>query len=220
MHDSILMMSPPELKEFHADVATIEASLGSALVYLGAENRFAEAGEELQTRWLDVAECGAALKRIRDTESYRDSHDSWTSFCRTVKSEGRAVSRTHLGRLIKCSEILATISPALIGKIGMPLSFRLVDELGEIDEDEREAIGDLDDDAACKRLNATLEAMREKKATEPDAPKPPPDMEWVKKKMSPIVRLFHDLGADDRASPLLQAVNELLAELLLAKAAA
>jgi hypothetical protein len=217
--NSTLMMQPAELKQFQNDDAAVAACIGSALSYLGAEERFASAGEELQQRWMDAGECGTLLARIRDTESYRDSHSSWTAYCRSVKCEGCPVSRRHIGRLIKCAEILAKISPSLIGKIGMPLSFRLLGEIGDIDDDELGEIGAEavnDEDAACDRLNETLQTMRENKAAERTETKVPRNIQWFRKHSSALERCFHELGADERAMPLLRALDE-LAELLLSE---
>ena len=54
---------------------------------------------------------------------------------------------------MKCAEILATLPPALIGKIDFPLSFRLVEGLGKIGENERTAI-----------VEEALEALKSGKA--------------------------------------------------------
>jgi hypothetical protein len=121
-----------ELRQFNIDVETVQNSLGPALTYLGAEERFATACEDLRNRWQAAKTCGETLKRIHDRKSYRDSYPNSSAFCC-----GLNTSRVHIYRLMKCAEVLATIPPALIGKIEIALSFRLVGGLGKLEAGER-----------------------------------------------------------------------------------
>jgi hypothetical protein len=216
--NSTLMMPPALLKQFAADLEIVQAALASGLAYLDAETRFAQAGDELRRRWMDAKDCGAALQRIHNSKSYEDEHKDWSAFCRALKP---AISRQHVYRLMQCAAILSDFPSALIGRIEMPLSFRLVSELSEIDEDIRKAItveSATDEDAAFERLTETLKTMRDMKAAAP-AVKQPKSIEWARKHTSAIERLIHELGGDELGLPLVRALDSYLEKLLVRQAA-
>lgn len=214
------MMTPAELKAFQADCAIVRESLAPAMTYLDAEEQLADAAETIRQRWKAAFDCGAALKRIHDTRSYRDSYETWTAFMR-----GMRLTRTHCYRLMKCSEILGALPRYLIGKIEMPLSLNFVEKLGELDPAdqltvmEEAATIDGSDAAALERLRGTLQSLRE----HTDDAKPEPkvrDLQWARKHTTSLQKWFAERGADSRVMELIRQLEAIAEELEARKVAA
>jgi hypothetical protein len=208
------MMTPAELRQFRADVATVQSSLDSTLTYLAAEERLAEAAETMRTRWQCVLECGTALRRIHETRSYRDAHKDWTAFCRELK-----LSTKHSYRIMKCTEILATIPEDLVGKIDMPLSFRLVADLGKLDEEERVAMLSLaanapDADTAREMLRSSLKGTRKRAGAGVG------EMDRVRRLTGKLEDFFCDFDAEKDVRPIIQQLLELAERILAANRSA
>lgn len=209
----IKMMTPAELKQFQADFETIRSSLPSAQTYLAAEEQLAENADVLRQRWKSVQNCGEAIKRVHDTESYRDAYRDFASFCRAIK-----VSRRHAYRLMKCAEIFQQIPLHLIGNVGQPLSFRLLDNIADIADDELEAISEeatTNSDSALERLRETLQATprRAEGNGAGGGRTAPRNFTWVNKHTTSLQKWFAERGADDRVAALIRQLEAIAQEL-------
>ncbi|MFI5113517.1 MAG: hypothetical protein ACHP7J_00130 [Terriglobales bacterium] len=126
------MLPPATIKSFNDDFELARRSYATASVYLQFEDQLQEAADGLKRTWLAAMECGAALKRIRDSKSYQENFLNWKDVY-----EDLHISRQHAERLMACSVILSELPKELIGRIDMPLSFRQMEVLGEASDEQR-----------------------------------------------------------------------------------
>ena len=83
------MADPRLIRQFGKDFQTVREAMPRALRYLGAERQRQDALRTIKACRLAAVECGRALKRMHETQSYLDSYANWTSVCRALNLQPR-----------------------------------------------------------------------------------------------------------------------------------
>ena len=221
------MLAPQVIKSFVDDFDLARKSYATASVYLEFEQQHHESAEGLKRTWLAAYECGGALKRMHDSKSYFENYGTWGEVCEAVH-----VSRKHADRLMRCSVILGTLPQELIGQLGMPLSFRQVETIGEASDEQREQFVEEvreavanpnptpdEGDAAFSRLRETLKSMsansKNKSVVEAVAGNAKPakekGVEWAVKQAKSLRDWFSGRGDEESASHLEAVLQQLQA---------
>ena len=204
------MTSPETLREFQKDFDIAKEAIGTAQRYLQFEADHAASSAGMKRTFKAAVECGAALKRMHDSESYRDAYDSWDALCRALR-----IGRQYSYQLIACADKLAKLPPATIGKISAPLSFKQLDTLAEATPEQQEETLDRaaagDPIAAFAELRDALAAEPEADLEEAEAPRVAKNtgLSWVQRQTTSLRKWFDERGMGEEAGVHLAALMEL-----------
>lgn len=201
------MMKPEELREFQADFKTVKNSRASAILYLDHEAAHIASGAGMKKTWRAAVDCGKALKRMHDNESWRDSYPSWIALLRVVP-----ISKSYAHRLMSCAEILDTIPKASIGKIQTPLSIRNIEALGEATPEQQqetlEQAAKIGKDPAFAALVEVLDDMPQGgEIKQGEAPKKEAGVAWVKRIVTSLKKWFETRGMAEEMEGVFSELN-------------
>ncbi len=211
------MSSPAELKAFQRDFDKIRGAIDEAKAYLQFESARDAANEGMKRNYQAFMDAGSALKRINDSESYKDKYENWPSLCRALD-----ISERQAYRLIRCVKVIEGIPPEVMERMQVPLSQRQIETLSDLPADQatqalEEVIESGDPKPTFSKLRETLKAASEARAGKatvdegemPKTLKLEKGQEWVKIQIGKVEEWFSANGLRDAAAPHLAALARL-----------
>lgn len=181
------MATPAELRQFAADFEIARKTSDVAVSYLKFAEAAAAAVEGIRRTRQVALECGQALKRMHDSESFLDTYGNWKNLCRALP-----MPRSTSYRLMTLVDAPAPV----LGEIpAAPPVFPLDDDdPPESDHPDR-----------FDGLRKTLAEMAEN-----DKPaRAPQDATWVEKRTIKLANWFQKKALAEAARPHLEALVEL-----------
>lgn len=196
------MLSPKLLKEFQQDYETVRAGVNTALLSIEAEQKLLEAKDAIRKTRLTRLEVGRALKRMHDTESWRDKFETWGALCRNLKLRENVAHR-----LMSTAEVHDDLPAEEVAKIPGGLSQRKLQTLAKADPEQRAATIKLAADAVDEAdVNDAFAELTESLNTAPLAevndevaaqPKNVNKISAVKRHVSIVTTLLKGLGLEE-----------------------
>ena len=211
------MSSPAELKAFQRDFDKIRGAIDEAKAYLQFESARDAANEGMKRNYQAFMDAGSALKRINDSESYKDKYENWPSLCRAL-----GISEAQAYRLIRCVRVIEGIPSEVLERMQVPLSQRQIETLSDLPISQvaevlEEVIESGDARPTFSKLRETLKAASEARAGKatvdegemPKTLKLEKDAAWVKIQTVKLDEWFGTKGLRDAAAPHLAALVRL-----------
>lgn len=202
------MLAPQLLKQFKEDFEVARSACRTAATYIEAEDSHAVSGATMRRTSKAAVECGAALKRMHDTESYLDNYASWTALCRALN-----ISKRHSYRLMSCAEALSKVPPQSIGKISTPLS--IVPEGIEDDDPPPAQTPASPATDPFAKLRETLQATPRQEIDEAEVPATRTvehDLSWAKRQAACLLKWFDARSLREAAEPHISALLDLASQ--------